>query len=44
MRAVGKSTMTKFCANVLGYKLIDLDNEFANHFSSSIKEYIGQNS
>lgn len=46
MRAAGKTTLSKWCASALGYKLVDLDDAFERLFSKeparTVKEYVAQ--
>ncbi|CCE62262.1 hypothetical protein TPHA_0C01060 [Tetrapisispora phaffii CBS 4417] len=45
MRAAGKTTISKWCASALGYKLIDLDDYFEEiHGNQTVKEFVNQNS
>ncbi|AEY98887.1 FAGR066Wp [Eremothecium gossypii FDAG1] len=44
MRAAGKSTVGRWCAEALGYKLLDLDDEFQTYFGmGTVKEFVAQN-
>lgn len=43
MRAAGKTTISKWCASALGYKLVDLDDLFEEQYSKgSIKEFVAE--
>ena len=43
MRAAGKSTVSKWCAQSLGYKLIDLDDEFERQYGKgSVKDFVAE--
>lgn len=44
MRAAGKTTISKWCASQLGYKLVDLDQLFEERYGNgSVKEYVTAN-
>ncbi|CCK71273.1 pentafunctional protein ARO1p KNAG_0G02160 [Huiozyma naganishii CBS 8797] len=44
MRAAGKTTISKWCAAALGYKLMDLDDAFEQDYGhGNIKEFVAQN-
>lgn len=43
MRAAGKTTISKWCAGALGYKLVDLDNLFEEKYGKGmIKDYVSE--
>lgn len=43
MRAAGKTTISKWCAAALGYKLVDLDELFEQEYAKcSIKEFVAE--
>lgn len=43
MRAAGKTTISRWCASVLGYKLVDLDNLFEERYGKgSVKEFVAE--
>ncbi|CAL9738274.1 pentafunctional AROM polypeptide [Monosporozyma servazzii] len=43
MRAAGKSTISKWCAAALGYKLVDLDELFEQEYARcSIKDFVAE--
>ncbi|SMN21643.1 similar to Saccharomyces cerevisiae YDR127W ARO1 Pentafunctional arom protein [Maudiozyma saulgeensis] len=44
MRAAGKTTISKWCAAALGYKLVDLDDLFEEQYEKgTIKEFVAEN-
>lgn len=44
MRAAGKTTISKWCASALGYKLVDLDELFEQqHNNQSVKQFVVEN-
>lgn len=43
MRAAGKTTISRWCASVLGYKLVDLDNLFEKRYGKgSVKDFVAE--
>lgn len=41
MRAAGKTTISRWCASALGYKLVDLDNLFEERYGKgTVKDYV----
>ena len=43
MRAAGKTTVSKWCASSLGYKLLDLDDEFERQYGKgTVKEFVAE--
>lgn len=43
MRAAGKSTISRWCAGALGYKLVDLDILFEEQYAKcSVKDYVAE--
>lgn len=43
MRAAGKSTVSKWCAESLGYRLLDLDEEFERQYGKgTVKDFVAE--
>lgn len=43
MRAAGKSTVSKWCAESLGYRLLDLDEEFERQYAKgTVKDFVAE--